>query len=74
MDPTTERDLRDDVRDLEQAYGGTFERTPYSGGVRVRLRRPDDEAIAATGPTTAAAVAALAKRVHAFLAALGDDQ
>lgn len=75
--------VADHVRALEQAYGGTFDRRPNpNGSVTVRLvkRRGDVdddddegivESIAATGDTTALAVAALAVRVNAFLAALG---
>ena len=59
--------LADHVAALEQAYGGAFEREPMADAVVVRLRHPSGEVIAASGATTADAVAALDRRVAAFL-------
>lgn len=66
----TARELRDTVRDLERQFGGTFERTPFAGGVRVRLRQFEGDVVSGTGATTFDAVADLARRVAAYLAAL----
>lgn len=67
-------ELRDRVRAVEHAYGGTFERVPRPDGrVIARLRRDTGEVIGGVGADTAAAVTDLERRVAAFLAALGDE-
>lgn len=65
----------DRLRELEQLYGGSYDKTPQADGtVIVRLHQPSGETIAARGATVADAVTQLELRVAAFLTALAGGQ